>query len=95
MKKWIVTALLLTAFVGTADAKKSKPKNEQPPVPKRNFIDLRGAQFLCSDSVCGLDVSQFGLIACSVNGCALMTDVLVSTGPVQRAQARPPAAPPQ
>ena len=84
MKSWttIIAAALLLAVAGSAGAKKKEPK---PEAPKRNVLDIRQAQFFCSDQACGIDVSQLGLIGCSVNGCALVTDIVVSTGPVLRA----------
>jgi hypothetical protein len=96
MKKWtLVLALISTvALAGTVEAKKTKPKPSKEPAapqaPKRNFLDLRQAQFFCNDSACAVDLVPLNLIGCSVNGCASITDLIVSTGPMTRAPQQPP-----
>lgn len=83
MKKIIVlTSLMILAT--TAQAKKTKPVVT---APRRNFLDLRNIQFFCGDAGCASDITPLHITACDVDGCRVLTDIVVSTGPVLRVKA--------
>ena len=91
MKRLIAVAMLALLATPVLAKKKEEPA---PAAPRRNYMDLRGAQIFCTKDGCALDISQSGIIACNVDGCRQLTDVVVSVGPVNRAQPQPVVPPP-
>lgn len=80
--KWLLIIAAIITLVGSAEAKKAKVK--EPEGPRRNYVNLTDATFVCGNNGCAVDVSGLGLIACTPSGCASITDVVVSTGAVKR-----------